>query len=378
MSLHLITGYAGHEHVQSNDEGSFNIAAFGDGNYVLSHGNNFAATLINNNTLQIKDGDLVMQGRHVRLKSNTTEELAIENCTQGMQRNDLLCVHYSREDSTGIESVGFKIIQGLEMPSSPADPEYAKGVITDGDDTECDFPLYRIPIIGMVTQEPVALFTVKEADSSYRESVDKLLTDIVDGTQVVAKANTAVTANTAAKATNADNAKNAEKATVAESATTAGYATSAGSAGKADKADYATSAGSASTATKATSADSATNATNATKADKAAQLETARKINGVEFNGTKNITIEDNTKLSNDKDFILVNKSSLTFRDNVCKLSNSKITADSLADVYFTADCKEAAIKADISVETYAGYVNITAARTPESTLTATVHIRVV
>lgn len=46
----------------------------------------------------------------------------------------------------------------------------------------------------------------------------------------------------------------------------------------------------------ATNADNATNAENATSADEATKLATARKINGVDFDGTQDITIEDNTK----------------------------------------------------------------------------------
>ena len=90
MSLHLVTGYAGAEHIQSQDQGSFNIAAFGEGQYVLDHGNKFEADILAGNTVRIKDGDMIMQGRHLRLAAGTTEEVTIDNGTAGMQRKDLI------------------------------------------------------------------------------------------------------------------------------------------------------------------------------------------------------------------------------------------------------------------------------------------------
>lgn len=36
--IHLITGYAGYEHIQSEDDGAFNAAFFGNGQNVLESG----------------------------------------------------------------------------------------------------------------------------------------------------------------------------------------------------------------------------------------------------------------------------------------------------------------------------------------------------
>ena len=126
------------------------------------------------------------------------------------------------------------------------------------------------------------------------------------------------------------------------------------------------SATNASSATSATSATHATNADNATTADSATTATTA---------GTANTA---STAQSVDNDFILISNQALTFTNNVCTLSDARITANSLADVYFTSDCINNAQKAVISVETTAGAVTITAGRTPTSTLTASVRIRVV
>ncbi len=92
--------------------------------------------------------------------------------------------------------------------------------------------------------------------------------------------------------------------------------------------------------------------------------------------GTTPVT--DNTKVSLDKDFVLINQQALTFINNVATVADERITADSLADVYFTGDTIDVAENANILVETYAGKVELTAGKTPEDTIKASIHIRVV
>ena len=260
MSLHLVTGYAGAEHIQSQDQGSFNIAAFGPGEYVLDHGNKFAAVLLAGNTVQIKDGDLLMQGRHLRLAAGTTEEVTIDNGTSGMLRRDLIVARYTKNNSTGVETVAFVVIKGTEASSAPVDPEYNTGTITDGNDLINDMLLYRVTLNGTDLTLSDPLFTVS------KKVADAL--DIIDDVEDV--------------------------------------------------------------------------------------------------------------KTAQAKDFILCNKQTLTFVANICTINDARITADSLADVYFTAGCIAAAEKASIVVETSAGAVTLTAARAPEATLTASIKIRVI
>lgn len=104
----------------------------------------------------------------------------------------------------------------------------------------------------------------------------------------------------------------------------------------------------------------------------------AEQIN--QTNGTVNKLIESVENIENDveKDFILLNQGTLQFTNNVAVIQDTRITEDSLADVYFTADSANAAESAVISVETFAGNVKLTAGRTPEDVIRATIHIRVV
>jgi len=99
-----------------------------------------------------------------------------------------------------------------------------------------------------------------------------------------------------------------------------------------------------------TSAGSVTSATTATHADRASGV-------------TNDIVIAEQT---------------LTFTNKVCEITNENITADSLADVVFSRDTLDVAAKSVITVETSAGKVTLTAGRTPNSTIKAAIHIRVV
>lgn len=159
-NMHLVTGYAGQEHVTAADHGNFNAAMFGTGQYVLKIGNMLAASVIASNQVRILDGDILMQGRHVRLNEGTYVDLTIENGTQGMLRNDLIVARYTKNASTGVEEVNLVVIKGTADASSPVDPEYTVGDLIEDHAIQNDMPLYRIPLNGINVQAPVPLFSV--------------------------------------------------------------------------------------------------------------------------------------------------------------------------------------------------------------------------
>lgn len=159
-NLHLVTGYAGQAHVTAADDGSFNTAIFGNGQYVLDIGNKFAASVVSNNKITIADGDLLMQGRHVRLNEGTTVDLTITNGTQGKLRNDLIVARYTKDSVSGVEQVNLVVIKGTAVDSNPADPAYTNGDIINDHALLNDMPLYRVPLNGLTVGTPVALFSV--------------------------------------------------------------------------------------------------------------------------------------------------------------------------------------------------------------------------
>lgn len=67
----------------------------------------------------------------------------------------------------------------------------------------------------------------------------------------------------------------------------------------------------------------------------------------------------------------------LTFTNKVCTISDSKVKATSLVDVYFTADTINEAADCEITVDTSAGAITLTAAKQPTNQIKAAIRVRV-
>lgn len=242
MALHLVTGYAGREHITANDEGSFNMATYSGGEFVFDRGTMFNATIVSNNAITIEDGEMLMQGRYIKLNPSTSEELSIDNGTSGKNRNDLICIRYEKNSVDGTESASLIVHKGTESSGNASDPEYVKGDITDGEDKINDYPLYRVVINGLNIVELVKLFDVQLTYTS--------------------------------------------------------------------------------------------------------------------------------------REFLLTDRQDIEFSNKVCRINDARITEHSLADVYFSADTVNAASRANVGVESYDGYIELTAQLEPEKTLNASIIIR--
>lgn len=159
-NLHLVTGYGGSDHVTAADDGSLNAAIFGVGNHVLKRGSVFSASVINNNTIRILDGDILMDGRHVRLNEGSYVDLTIENGTQFMKRRDLIVCRYTKNTNTGVEECNLVVIKGEETSDEPVAPECIRGDIINDHAVQSDFPLYSVYIDGLNVNRPEMLFVV--------------------------------------------------------------------------------------------------------------------------------------------------------------------------------------------------------------------------
>lgn len=158
-NMHIVTGYRGENHVTAADVGSFNAAVFGGGEFVLDRGSKFEASILSNNKIGIADGDLLMQGRHVRLTGAV--ELTIENGQTSWLRNDLIVARYTMDNATGVEDVNLVVIKGTAVQGSdPVDPEYTSADIINDTVYLNDMPLYRVPLNGLNVQALVPLFTL--------------------------------------------------------------------------------------------------------------------------------------------------------------------------------------------------------------------------
>lgn len=167
MSTHLVTGRAGRPHVSAEDIGAKDSGIFGAENYVLETGNQFACVIINNNLIRIKDGDLIMQGRHVRVEGY--EEVVIENGQLAVKRQDLIVMRYEMDANTGLETAYFAVIKGTSG-NEPEEPEYERGSISEGD-IIVDFPLYKILLEGTNITSIETLFSVLMPMAKYQEQV---------------------------------------------------------------------------------------------------------------------------------------------------------------------------------------------------------------
>lgn len=158
MSIQLVTGHAGSAHVTSAQDGRLNAAAWGDGKYVLPTQAQFAITVNSANSVTVATGDAMLEGRHVTSEAPTT--LAVDSGTQGMKRNDLVCIVYAKNGS-GVESAELRVVKGTETSGTPADPAVPSGSVLDGDST-CAMALWRLPIDGITMGTPEQLFAVAD------------------------------------------------------------------------------------------------------------------------------------------------------------------------------------------------------------------------
>lgn len=163
----LITGRGGTDHVDSEDFGAFNAVTLGDGTYILS---GCSMAMKTATTLHIAAGELLMQGRHVRIKG-AGEDIDVAVGTTGYNRNDIVALHYKQEG--GIESVSVEVVAGTPTTGAASDPELGGGSILNGD-SEAYAAIARVPIAGLAPSEPVVLVGGLKSNSQLAESVSAL------------------------------------------------------------------------------------------------------------------------------------------------------------------------------------------------------------
>lgn len=170
MSIELVTGHAGSAHVTSAQDGRLNAAAWGTGKYVLPLQSQFAITVDSANQVTVGTGDALLEGRHITSEAPTT--LTVDSGTQGMKRNDLVCIVYAK-DGQGVESAALQVVKGTESSGTPTDPAIPAGSILAGD-TTCAMALWRLPINGITMGTPEQLYTVADelsAGENYTYSI---------------------------------------------------------------------------------------------------------------------------------------------------------------------------------------------------------------
>lgn len=157
-ALILVDGYnGGVAHITADQIRDHNIAMYGDGDYVLPVGDKFAYEIVNNNTINMSSGMVVMCGARAVTGYGKTEVLTIENGTSGYKRADIIVAEYSKDNETLVESVTVKVVKGT-LGSAYSDPALVTGDIRAGA-TKRQMALYRVKVNGLSIEAVEKMWT---------------------------------------------------------------------------------------------------------------------------------------------------------------------------------------------------------------------------
>lgn len=155
--MEIVTGYRGKPHITSEKWADLNRGIIGAEEYVLGVGRMFESELVSNNLLKIYDGCGVFQGREFSTPAGQSDEITIENGTQGEKRIDLIVARYTKNEDTKIETIEPVLIKGTPSASDPAVPKHTEGNIRQGD-LIAEMPLYEVELNGINVVEVRPLF----------------------------------------------------------------------------------------------------------------------------------------------------------------------------------------------------------------------------
>ena len=155
MTTTLITGKGGTPHITSGDMGAMQAGVIGNGSYLLqgADGKFPAVTMQDANHALIPVLNLVVEGRYARVTE--AETAPIESGVSGRNRNDLVCLKYTR-NGQNIETAAIAVLKGTPNTGTAADPTVPSGSIHSASGTVW-IPIARIPISGITPGTPVML-----------------------------------------------------------------------------------------------------------------------------------------------------------------------------------------------------------------------------
>lgn len=131
MALDIVTSYQGFDHITADQLADFQRGLLGD-SCILPVGSKMEVNIQTANQITVADGVVIYDGREIHIPYGTSENVAITSGTQGMMRNDIVCLQYNRDESSGVESVEFVTIAGTPAASDPQDPAYSNLDIRTG------------------------------------------------------------------------------------------------------------------------------------------------------------------------------------------------------------------------------------------------------
>jgi hypothetical protein len=160
MTIELVDGKAGTAHISSEDKAIIHQAKFGAGDMVFEWGDAMSCTMQSANKAVIGTGCASIQGLDWHITN--PETVTIQSGSSGKNRNDIICVHYHRETSTGVEKVELVAFKGVPSDGAAVDPTIPSAKILNGA-ADAYMPLWRIPLTGITAGTPVRLFNKRYA-----------------------------------------------------------------------------------------------------------------------------------------------------------------------------------------------------------------------
>lgn len=158
MTMELITGSDGTEHVSAADDGALYASIVGAGNYGSGVLSGLELSMPDANTATIGTGVLWHNGRGVRV--STPESVALTSGTQGQSRWDVIAARYEA-DAQGRESEKLVVLQGQAVPTgqTPKYPAVDSPSVLGGA-SRSDMALYGVKLSGATVASTERLFQV--------------------------------------------------------------------------------------------------------------------------------------------------------------------------------------------------------------------------
>lgn len=144
--MNLITGRTGTDHVLARHDALIHRTLLGEGDYVLSYGNQIPCTPDTGTTVKIGTGALIMQGRLCEITALETVSFSVCSSTS-LKRKVVIVAEYTINNQ-GIENVSLVAYSGNEASNTYPEPtlSYTNTSIDNGETHQ--MPLYALYIDG--------------------------------------------------------------------------------------------------------------------------------------------------------------------------------------------------------------------------------------
>ena len=143
-----ITNAAKEPHITPLQDSMWHRGMAGIDSCVFNFFENFAAEVSSNNSVKIRSGIGMIQGRYFCVEPSTYDEVTIANGTQGEKRKDLIVCRWTVDEEQKVQSGDWVVIQGTPTTGTPAAPFYTDGDL-DAGDLIADMPFYEVTLDGI-------------------------------------------------------------------------------------------------------------------------------------------------------------------------------------------------------------------------------------